>query len=50
MTNSSKIHHYKSLIKYAMRQEEDDNMDANKEDKEEREKIFYHTRHRTLNI
>lgn len=30
MTNSSKIQDYKSLIKYALRQEEDDNMYANK--------------------
>lgn len=28
ITNSSKIHDYKSLIKYALRQEEDDNLYA----------------------
>lgn len=31
MTNVSKIHDYKSLIKYALRQDEDDNLYAKKE-------------------
>jgi hypothetical protein len=47
MTNSSKIQDYRELIKYALKQDEEENVYTRKEP-DEMEKIYYHTRHKNI--